>query len=240
VEGLFKSADGGDTWAGLGLAGQRVTSVVVWPWERHYPAPARGMTRLCVTTCPDAWMAHLGRGSPATATAAAASVGYVSNDNVATLVPADTRADTGFYNVAFDKALQSVGEMSYATTHGYQAQVAAGAIMALYPPQKNLEWLRPYTAVGAVAIGEQKFGRFITQALDPETPGRLSLSRVWARDFSWLQPAGDVPRGGLIAVCGDRAQGQVWWFVCTDGLYASTDGGQHLKRVMDESGRTGG
>jgi hypothetical protein len=236
-KGFFKSTDGGATWNHLGLAGERITAVTVWPWERHYPAPAKGKTHLCVTTCPDRWMTFLGRGSPAVVTAATSARSYVSHNSVQTLAVADERSDTGFYNVAFDKAMQSTGEMRYATAHGYQTQVFFGSHMALYPPQKNLEWLRPFTAVGATAMGDQKFGRFLAQALDPVVPGRLSQSQAWAFEWSWLPSKGAVPKGGLIAACGDPHQGNQWWFVHTDGLYYSPDGGEHLSKFMDESGR---
>jgi hypothetical protein len=235
-KGFFKSTDGGATWSRMGLAGERITAVTVWPWERHYPAAARGKTHLCVITCPDRWMTFLGRGKPGVATAATTSRSYVSPDNVESLSVADERSDTGFHNVAFDKAMQSTGEMRYATTHGYQTQVFSGSHMALYPEQKHLEWLRPITALGATAMGDQKFGRVLTQALNPSVPGRLSRSERWAFEWSWLPTKGTVPKGGLIAACGDQNQGDKWWFVHTDGLYHSTDGGTTLKKVLDEKG----
>ena len=40
---------------------------------------------------------------------------------------------------------------------------------------KNFEWLRPFTALGTTAMGEGRMGRFLTQALDPVVPGRLSM-----------------------------------------------------------------
>jgi hypothetical protein len=235
-KGFFRSVDGGATWTRLGLAGERITAVVVWPWERHYPAPVQGRSHLCVTTCPDRWMALLGRGEPRVATTNRVSRGYVSRDGVQSVVVADEREDTGFYNVAFDKALQSTGEMRYATSHGLQSQVFSGAQMALYPPAKNLEWMRPMTAVGATAVGEGKFGRFFAQALDPEDPARLSLSEQWAFDWSWVSPKGPAPTGGLIAVAGDEVHGQRWWFVHTDGLYTSPDGGRTRNKLLDSSG----
>jgi hypothetical protein len=238
-KGFFKSADGGATWKAMGLAGERVTAVTVWPWERHYPAAARGKSHVCVATCPDRWMAFLGRGKPAVATTNAVSRGYVSRDGVATLAVADERADTGFHSVVFDKAMQTTEEMRYATTHGYQSQVFSGTHMALYPAAKHLEWRRPFTALGAAAMGDRKFGRVLGQALDPEVPGRYSRSELWAFEWDWLPVRGDVPTGGLIAVAGDERLGEEWWFVHTDGLYHSTDGGGTVARVMDERGGAG-
>ena len=228
-KGFFKSTDGGVTWKRLGLAGERITAVTVWQWERFYPALARGMTHLCVTTCPDRWMTFLGRGKPGVATAETVARSYVSNDNVQSLAALDERNDTGFNNVAFDKSLQSTREISYATTHGYQHN--SGGHMSLFPAQKNLEWLRPFTALGTTAVGDRRNGRFLTQSLDPAAPGRLSLCQ------SWLPAKGTAPRGGMIAACGDQNQGDKWWFVHTDGLYYSPDGGEHMTKVMDESGR---
>ena len=235
-KGFFKSTDGGATWTHLGLSGQRITAVTVWPWEQYYPAPAQGKSHLCIITCPDRWMPFLGRGSPAITTTATTSRSYLSPDGVQTLTLSDERPDTGFYNVAFDKALQSVNEMRYATTHGCQSQVFAGAHMALYPEHKHLEWLRPFTAISATAMGDQKFGRVITQALNPAVPGRLSKSERWAFEWDWLPTKGTVPKGGLIAVCGDVNLGEKWWFVYTDGLYFSGDGGTTLNKILDDQG----
>jgi len=132
--------------------------------------------------------------------------------------------------------LQSVNEMRYATSHGFQSQVFPGSQMALYPPEKNLEWFRPFTAVGAAAKGDQKFGRFFTQALDPAIKVRYSKSEVWAFEWSWVVPGGDVSGEGLIACAGDVHQGNIWWFLHTDGLYYSGDGGKTLKKILDQRG----
>lgn len=233
-KGFFRSSDGGSTWARLGLEGERITAVTVWPWERYYPAVARGRTELCVTTCPDRWLTCLGRGTPVVTTPATVARSYVSPDSVRSLVVLDERADTGFFNVAFDKATQTTRVTSYATAHGFQHN--SGGHMSLFPAPKHFETLRPFTALGTTAMGDQKFGRFITQALDPAVPGRLSLSERWAEEWSWLTPKGTPPPGGLIAAAGDAHLGGSWWFVYTDGLYFSADGGAHLKKIMGERG----
>ncbi|MCF7973919.1 MAG: hypothetical protein K9N55_08895 [Phycisphaerae bacterium] len=238
-KGFFKSTDGGVTWTLLDLAGQRITSVTVWPWARFYPDATRGRTELCVTTCPDRWMMCLGRGTPNAATESTLARSYITKDDVQSLRVSDERDDTGFYNAAWDKSLSNTVSISFATSHGYQGN--SGGHMSLFPPQKNLEWLRPFTALGTTATGDRRQGRFLTQALDPMVPGRLSLCvRGWGMNWSWLQTRGEVPRGGLIAVCGDVHQGDWWWFVHTDGLYVSPDGGVTLKRVLDNAGRASG
>ena len=234
-KGFFKSTDGGGTWRRLGLTGDRITAVAVWPWEQYYPSLAKNRTHLCVITCPDRWMTFLGRGKPSVVTAAKVARNYVSHDNVRSLTVLDQRDDTGFHNVAWDKSLQATGEISYATTHGYQHN--SGGHMSLFPRQKNLEWLRPFTALGTTAVGDRRNGRFLTQALDPATPGRLSLCRSgWGMNWSWLPARGTAPKGGLIAACGDRRKGDKWWFVHTDGLYFSHDGGVTIRKVLDEKG----
>ncbi len=108
--------------------------------------------------------------------------------------------------------------------------------MALYPEQKHLETLRPFTAISATAMGDQKFGRVITQSLHPGTPGRLSRSERWAFEWHWLPTKGTVPKGGLIAVSGDVNLGEQWWFVFAGGLYFSADGGTTMAKVSDEKG----
>jgi hypothetical protein len=236
-KGLFRSTDGGKTFSSLGCQGERITAVVVWPWEKHYPAPARGKTHLCVTTCSDPWMEYLGRGRPRTSTPAGTSKSYITRDDGETVVLSEERDDCGFYNVAFDKAMQSTNEMRYATSHGYQTQVFEGWHMALYPPQKNLEWFRPYTAVAAAAKGEEKFGRFIAGPLAPERPGRYSVSERWAFEWSWLTPQGTQPDAkpsmdGLIAAACDMSEGKIWYFLHTDGLYHSADGGATVSKVL--------
>ena len=236
-KGLFRSTDGGKTFSSLGCQGERITAVVVWPWEKHYPAPARGKTHLCVTTCSDPWMEYLGRGRPRTSTPAGASKSYITRDDGETVVLSEERDDCGFYNVAFDKAMQSTNEMRYATSHGYQTQVFEGWHMALYPPQKNLEWFRPYTAVAAAAKGDEKFGRFIAGPLAPERPGRYSVSERWAFEWSWLTPQGTQTDAkpsmdGLIAAACDMSEGKIWYFLHTDGLYHSADGGATVSKVL--------
>ena len=235
--GCFRSEDGGRTWQRLGQAGERITAVVVWPWEEHYPAPAQGRSHLCVCTCPDRWMRLLGRGEPLVQTGNKVSRGYLSPDGGKSLVVSDERDDTGFYHVMFDKALQSVNEMRYGTSHGVQSQVFAGSQMALYAGAKSLEWLRPVTALGAAAQGDAKFGRCFAQALDPVRPGRYSVSERWAFEWSWLESRGDVSGRGLLAVAGDVREGREWWFLHGDGLYWSSDGGQTVRRVLDETGQ---
>jgi hypothetical protein len=237
-QGFFKSTDNGTHWVRLGLRGERITALVVWPWEHHYPAVAQGRTELCVTTCPDRWMALLGRGVPGVSTPSEVARSHVSSDDVRTLSVLDERGDTGFFNVAFDKATQTARVMGYATAHGFQHN--AGGHMSLFLAQKHLEVFRPFTAVASAAMGDRKFGRFIAQALDPEVPGRLSRSELWAEEWAWLPAQGTVPRGGLIAAAADLMQGEQWWFVHTDGLYRSLDGGRQVSRVLDAAGRPTG
>jgi hypothetical protein len=228
--GLFRSPDSGRTWARVGLQGERVTAVTVWPWERYYPATARGKTQIGVTTCLDAYMALLGRGTPAVTSNAKSSRSYSSPDGVQTLSLLDERPDTGFYNVAFDKATQNIYEFTYATSHGVQSN--SGGHISLFPPAKSLDWLTPCTALGASAHGEEKFGRFLTMSLMPTDMHRVSLSTQWAFEWSWRKMEGGPAAGGLISVAPDRLNGERWWFLFSDGLYRSDDGGAHLLKLQ--------
>ena len=234
-KGCFKSTDGGVTWTSLGVVGERITAVVVWPWDYVNPVAGRGMSHLCVTTCPDHWMPLLGRGQPATTTTGQTAKSYISPDNLKSLRVYHAREDLGFYNVAFDRMCQTPDNMRYATSYGLQHNV--GADMFAFPEPKHLEWMRPFTAVYGACLPGTKHGRCIAQALDPADPGRISISQSWAFDWNWSKLQGNVPKGGLVAVTGEYRVGEKWWFLYTDGLYRSTDGGRNMTKIMDELGR---
>lgn len=76
---------------------------------------------------------------------------------------------------------------SFTERHGRRApgvwfyQHNSGGHTSLFPPQKNLEWLRPFTAIGTTAAGDRRSGRFLTQALDPTVPGRPLVVRAHRR-----------------------------------------------------------
>jgi hypothetical protein len=235
-KGFFKSVDEGKTWKNIKLVGVRITSVVLWPWEKFYPSIAKGRTHLCVTTAPDQWMIPLGRGKPAVSVKEMRSRAYRSGgDDVSSLQVLEDRTDTGFYNVAWDKSLLSTTALSFATTHGYQGN--SGGHMSLFPPEKRLEWFRPLTALGTSARGTNRSGRFFTQALDP-VEGRLSYCEGgWGMGWNWRKVKGTPPKGGLIHAAGDPHTGDQWWFVYTDGLYHSADAGKTLSKIMDASGK---
>jgi len=234
-KGCFKSTDAGETWTSLGLTGERITSVVVWPWEYVNPVAARGESHLCVTTCPDKWMPLLGRGGPSITTGGKTAKSYVSHDNVKSLKVYHERDELGLYNVAFDRMCQTPDNMRYATSYGLQHNV--GRNMFAFPEAKHLEWMRPFTAVYGACLPGSKNGRCIAQSLEPVDPSRLSVSQSWAFNWHWVRIKGDVPRGGLIAVTGEHHVGETWWFVYTDGLYCSWDGGKTLVKVLSATGR---
>lgn len=233
-KGFFKSSDGGLTWHPLGLKGERITSVVVWPWEYLNPVAGGEKTHLCVTTCPDKWMSLLGRGEPVTKTVSDTAKSYVSYDGVKSLRVYHEREDIGFYNVAFDRMCQTPDNMRYATSYGLQHNW--GKKMWPFPEEKKVEWKRPFTAVDSANRLTGKNGRCITQALDPVDHSRISVSHLWAFTWEWGKIEGDVPSGGLISVRGERDKGDIWWFLYTDGLYYSSDGGKTLKMMLNSQG----
>ncbi len=243
--GCFRSTNAGAAWSELklegnqSLAGQRITSMMQWQWHEHHPAKG-DHPRLCLTTAGDDWMPFLGRGLARTSTQEPrlSRVIFSLEEKVEVLQVAHERSDTGIYNAINDMAMVLLrGEMRFATTHGFQSEYS-GNHMALYLGMKNLECMRPMTAMGAASMGlGNPLGRCIAQVLDPAVPGRYSRSHAWAFEWDWLTPQGSIPKGGLIAVSGDEKQGLRWWFVHTDGLYASIDGGATVRKFLDASGR---
>ena len=180
-------------------------------------------------------MPLLGRGQPAISAKVTASRDYFSDDGGRSLRKTSERTDLGYFNFTFEKGYPS--ESPYATTHGILKSLYDGERTYLFPPAKNLEWLRPVTALGYSGINEGVAGRTLTQPLDPARPGELSRSDFFSFGWNWLTITGDRPAGGLISVCGEFKQGRQWWLVATDGLYQSEDGGSTLKKVLETNGR---
>jgi len=141
---------------------------------------------------------------------------HVSDDGVETLRVQDERPDVGFYNAATDKATQTPLEIIYATSHGILYN--HGGFTSLVPEAKRVESARPFTALAASAVGDRKFGRFVTQALAPANPAKLSASEEWAISWHWKEPQGDVPKGGLIAAACDVFNGERWYLLYTGGF----------------------
>jgi len=228
TRGLYRSDDGGGTWAKLGIDGERITAVVVNGWSRG----DTGTPFLHAVTCPDALMPLLGRGKPALVAPAKAARDYISHNGGKNMWPICEWTHLGYLNIAFDKG--SRDEPSYATTHGY-CQSLSERVMFLFPPAKNMESFRPFTAVASTGHGDARCGRALLQALDPVQPGRVSRSEHFALRWDWIQQTGDVPKGGYIAFAGEFVKGDRWWLLATDGLYRSDDGGRTLKKIMDEN-----
>jgi hypothetical protein len=230
TKGFFRSGDGGQTWKRTGAADERITALIVNRWIRDKDNQAY----LHVVTCPDVWMSLLGRGDPKLGARVTAARDYVSHNGGVSLQRICERTDLGYLNVAFDKGANHAP--TYATTHGVLNSLGDGRQTYLLPPPKSLECFHPVTALACSGIDGSRRGRCLAQPLDPVNPGRLSRSDFFALSWNWLTLAGDRPAGGLISLCGEFKQGQVWWLLATDGLYHSTDGGATLKKILDERG----
>ena len=229
-KGLYRSEDGGKNWALVGAAGQRITAVVLNRFGRGDSDQAE----LHVLTCADRWMTLLGRGSAETQTEPKISRDFYSRDGGKTIHEVCSREDLGYLNAAFDKGAWPE-ELPYATTHGLTKALGNGVSTYLFPPEKNLEAMRPYTAIGTAALLDHSNGRAIVGPLVPSRDGNMSLTDEWA--FNWQLPArqaGDRAVG-TIAIAGELKEGNLWWFVRTDGIYRSVDGGKTLAKIVSES-----
>ncbi|MGC6465530.1 MAG: VPS10 domain-containing protein [Akkermansiaceae bacterium] len=227
-KGFFKSEDGGKTWRSLGWEDSRFTSVEIFPW---------GEGRLAATTCADNWMELLGRGKPVLTTLSEESKGLVGKAEEDRLQVYHARKCNGFYNVAFSKMMKHPQNFRYGTARGLEHNYG-GALYA-FPSYKNLEWMRPITAIHGTSLdgSGNNNGLMITQALAPEQAGRISrTTKSWARIWHWTELAGDVPEGGLIATFGEYQKGKKWWFVFADGLYFSPDGGIRIVKILPANG----
>jgi hypothetical protein len=141
----------------------------------------------------------------------------------------------GLYNVDFSKMMKNPRNFRYATSHGLLHNY--GHTVWGFPVYKNMEWMRPITSIQSANLPGYN-GLMITQALDPETPGRISRTmKTWARIWHWTDIKGDAPQGGLIASFGELTEGDTWWFVYTDGLFHSDDRGKTMVKVLSEAGK---
>lgn len=226
-KGLYRSEDGGKSWTLIGAAGQRITAVVLNRFGRGDSDQAE----LHVLTCADRWMTLLGRGSAEIQTEPKISRDYYSRDGGKSIHEVCAREDLGYLNAAFDKGAWPE-ELPYATTHGLTKALGNGVSTYLFPREKNLEAMRPYTAIGTAALVDHSNGRAIVGPLVPSREGNLSLTDEWA--FNWQLPARQPGEKavGTIAVAGEIKEGNLWWFVRTDGIYRSEDGGKTLLKIV--------
>ena len=230
TRGFFRSEDSGKSWTQVGAVGDRITAITIDRWQRGND----GKALLHLVTCPDRWLAGIGLGPPRRPASETMSRDYLSRDGGTTLQKVCERQDLGYLNVAFDKGEPS--ELPYATTHGVLKALGDGERTFLFPEAKGLESMRPYTAIGCSGIDDGRCGRCFVQPLDPTSPKTIGHSDFFAFNWDQQKLTGDLPTGGMIAMDGELKQGKLWWFVATDGVYQSVDGGATLKRVLDARG----
>lgn len=226
-KGFFMSEDGGKSWTHHRTKdGGRYTSVVVSPWKYSVSA----------TNCGDSFMKYLGRGEPVQLTGREGSRSLYFDDNRVQMHTYHFSEVDGFYNMSFSKMMNHDRNWRLATAHGLKHNY--GGNLWSFPIYKNVEWLRPITAIHGSRVPDQENnGVMLTQTLATETPGRISRStRSFGRAWQWVDIQGDIPTGGLIATTGELQDGDKWWFVYTDGLYFSPDRGQSMVKILSEVG----
>jgi hypothetical protein len=237
-KGFYQSLDSGRTWALMDLVGERITSVTVWGWEYLVPEKADDQSHLGLTTCPDSQLVFLGRGEPAIPTKSTTSKVFLSTNDCTNLKRVVSHPYVGLTRLCFGRVRPNPDEYRVASTHGIFHNW--GGPIAAYPPERHVEWMKPFTALDDVAMPpdkDQRMGRMMTASLAPERHGILSISEGgWWQDWKPVQTKGDSPEGGLIGICGEHETGETWWVLTTRGLYRSGDGGLSFKQILDASG----
>ncbi len=234
TKGLFRSEDGGRTWKRILGGGRRFTAVKADPW--HFRSDGRAF--LHAVTCPDRFMPLLGRGGPAFAAAEEEARDYFSDNDGVSFREHCRRGDLGYLNFAFGN--RSLNQFTYATTHGILFTFSNGRDGYLMRSGVEVEFLRPFTAIGFGKMKGNPWTIAYAQALDPGKPGRVSLSRNSGVRWEWVDlPSPGIP--GVIAVAADcvtpAAPARHWWFLATDGLYRAEGGGKKLKKLVKVIGR---
>ncbi|AQT69176.1 putative protein related to plant photosystem II stability/assembly factor [Anaerohalosphaera lusitana] len=228
--GLFRSTDAGTTWQQVLQAGQRFTAVKADPWR----TTRKGDAYIHAVTCPDALMSLLGRGEPAFTATDQLTRDYASGNNGEYFRQQSERDDLGYLNLTFDN--RSTGQFAYATTHGICHTYNDGRENFLLKENMQLPAMRPVTAIGTAKINDQPWTRAYTQALQPETTGRIARSEVACQNWRWQTVTPDsLP--GMIAVTADFIASDTpakhWWFLSTDGLYRSDPQAEKFMKMLE-------
>lgn len=226
--GLFRSEDGGDSWSRVVDAGNRFTAIDINPYFRNQ----FGDTVIHAVTCPDQFIELLGRGPSSFRASEASAFDFVSFDDGKSFKTHVERNELGYLNTLSLRCNQSV--QLYGTTHGLIHTFSFGMDNCLYSTSLPLESLRPFTAIGGSVVQQQFCTRKFVQAINPETPRRLSRSDLGGDVWSWTQTKGEFPECVLKIVPADptnNSNGRSWWLVGEDGLYRSSDQCETFRRV---------
>ncbi len=229
TSGLYRSEDGGRSWKRIVDGGQRFTAVAVDPW--HFRPD--GSVAVHAVTCPDRFLALLGRGRSQAVTSVRPARDYISHDDGKRFRLQSERNDLGHLNVAFDNRSPNI--LAYTTTHGLLNTFSGGRETYLLRRGVQLDSLRPMTALGVGRMEGRPWTIAFTQALNPQTSGRVARSHASCHRWTW-QTVSPSSVTGLIAIAADHitpsSPARHWWFLSPDGLYRSDDHGKTLVEVL--------
>ncbi|MDG1364160.1 MAG: PA14 domain-containing protein [Akkermansiaceae bacterium] len=222
TQGLFRSDDGGDTWASLGQKGHRITAIHANPYFQNQ----FGQTVIETVTCPDHFMSLLGRGDPVFTTQSNEASIHVSHDNGKTFQEASSRSDLGYYNILSLRC--SPHHWLYGTSHGLLYTFSQGRDSYLYSTSLEVDSLRPFTALAGSIAGTQLCSRKFVSAINPAKPGHLSRCDLGGDVWAWTISQQDEASATIAIAAADSTEsssGESWWILESNGLFRTDDSG---------------
>eukprot|EP01047_Picozoa_sp_COSAG01_P003346 COSAG01_NODE_97_length_26660_cov_100.642935_18_plen_1196_part_00 len=232
TKGLFLSRDAGQTWANMGLNGERITSMAFSPaTDQRTKTPT-----LVVGTFDDSEFSTLGLGKPATPTEAPGRIYWCSipaNDTTVKLSKVCEIKDFGVTNMVFDTEKNFV---NFATTRGIYYTWVHGAMYAkrkLGTPNDRL-----FTAINARPF--DKWSKLTCAApFSSSEQNPVYFTNQRSRNWTALSPTTEKINGnkggrlnrGISCILPDIHDQEILFLCNNEGIFKTTDGGRSYRNV---------